>query len=190
LAEAREKLNTLEGHLRELINGRDAAIQAAVEKAPDYVPYDDGLLHRVVVLEQIVNSDPKVFLMVILIDLAAMGLELAGVLAKLTVYIPSSHNARLVRDTNLRIDDVADSWRKRPGDPHSGPTNPSKPLRPNGPPGFDGVFTPDRDNPPANDNVGDVEAANGNAPPAKRKRGRPRKYPLASSAKAPNGQGQ
>jgi hypothetical protein len=133
LAEARDKLNALEAQLRELVNGRDAAIQAAVETAPDYVPYDDGLLHRIVVLEQIVNSDRNVFLMVLLIDLTALGLELAGVLAKLTVYIPSSYNALLVHDTTLRIDEIADNLKKRYDDRDADPTTPPESPAPNDP---------------------------------------------------------
>jgi hypothetical protein len=207
LAEARDKLNTLETDLRERVNGRDAEIQAAVERAPDYVPYDDGLLHRVVVLERIVNSDPKIFLIVLLIELTAVGLEMAGVLAKLTVYIPSSYNALLLHDTNLRIDNIADSLRKRLGDPDADTTNPLESLGPDKSADADDLFGSNSNHPPVNDNDADGEAANDDQPngqattgtdgfgvaeapvqPQKRKRGRPRKHPLPTIVTGANGQ--
>lgn len=192
LAEARDKLNALETHLRELVGGRDAAIESAVEKAPDYVPYDNGLLHRVVVLEQIVNSDPKIFWMVVLIDLVALSFELAGVFAKLTVYIPSSYNALLVHDTYRRIDDIADRMRKRNGDPDADTTNLSHPPGPNGPFGTGGLFAPASNPRPANDNRPNRDAATGTdglgaAQPPKRRRGRPPKNKVITDANGSQG---
>jgi hypothetical protein len=183
LEDGEAKLHQLQEQLSASIRGRDATIEAAVEAAPDYVPRNDGLLNRLKVLEQITNSDHMLYLIACLIDLVSFGLELAAVLAKITVSIPSSAAALMVSEAYERIKRIAD--RLDVVAPPSPKTKPDPETGTAGPFSLAGLFGVHPAASPANDNSEPPAASNDNQEQPKRKRGRPK----GSTTKRANGQG-
>lgn len=205
LEDGETKLRQLKEKLAGTIRARDAAIEAAVEAAPDYVPRNDGLLNRLKILEHITNSDSMLYLIALLIDLVSFGFELAAVLAKVTVSIPSSYGALLVSEVYERIRRIADSIDvAEPPAPEAKPALVAGTARPFS---FASLFGVHPAANPANDNEADGQAAhaaandnqsNGHAAtgtdgvgvadgaeqPPKRKRGRPKG---SGRVKGPNG---
>lgn len=106
-AEATE-LAAAKTHLAELTRDRDAAIRAAVENAPDHVGRENGFLQQITELEQIAESDRKIALVILLIDLTSFGFELASVLAKVTSFVPTTYAALLARDAYLSAVRIVD----------------------------------------------------------------------------------
>ena len=181
LDESEAKLARLKEELASSVNGRDAAINTSVKAAPDYVPPNDGLLNQIKILETIVDSDREIYLMVLLIDLVCFGLELAAVLAKITVTIPSSYGALLVkRSLRRRIKRIADGVGLVAGQAPKAEPGPSSPS----PFSLESLFGVHPVGNPANDNTQPPAAANDNSLlPPKRKRGRPK----GSVTKSANG---
>jgi hypothetical protein len=101
IAAMKNALNTLEDH-------RDDAIRAAVEGAPNYVPYDDGLLAQITALDQIAQENPKIAAVIILVDVTSFGFELAAVLAKVTSYVPTTYAALLARSAYMQVVHIVD----------------------------------------------------------------------------------
>ncbi len=101
LAAENMKLSALKDELARLTQGRGDAIRAAIEKAPNHVGLDNGLLAQLTVLEQIAQANPKIAAVIILIDVISFGFELAAVLAKVTSYVPTTYAALLARDAYL-----------------------------------------------------------------------------------------
>ena len=93
----------MKDELARLTQGRGDAIRAALEKAPNHVRLDDGLLAQITVLESIAQGDSKIAAVIVLIDVISFGFELAAVLAKVTSYVPTTYAALLARDAYLRV---------------------------------------------------------------------------------------
>jgi hypothetical protein len=169
------KLTSLKDQLAKLIASRNKAIRDGVENAPDHVSYDDGLLARIAVLEQIAQEDSKIAIVIILIDVVSFGLELSALLSAVFGGATTTFSALQEKDIYMRavriveeaIDELNGIDRKRPGPPDDGGGS-------SGAAATDGQ--PTNSNDPA-------------AQPPKRKRGRPRKHPLPTIFKGPNGQG-
>ena len=66
--------------------------------APGYVAPEAGFLTQIRLLGQIADSDPKLRLVILLIELTSFGFELASVLGKATSFSPTVYSAVLARD--------------------------------------------------------------------------------------------
>lgn len=179
------KLTSLKSDLANLIANRERAIRQAVEQASNHVSYDDGFRARLVILEQIAESDTKIAVVIILVDVVSFGLELAAVLARVTGYAPTTFAALLARDVYMAAVHIADEMLtelKTIEDKNSDESGASttalsdKPL--DGSPGATAAPVP-----PAN---GGETAQPVQAP--KRKRGRPRKHGPLTVITGGNGQ--
>ncbi len=169
--------------LAQLTNQRDRAVQQEIENDPEYVAPDHGMLARLEALEAIADQDRKIAAVILLIDAASMGLELAAVMVKVTTYIPTSYCPLLAQSAYLNLITIVDEMeaamrRKRPEqDMDEDPTADS--LPPISPGGGSERGT-ETNVPPVSDifPVGGI-ALNGsgtiNGSGAKRPRGRPRK---------------
>jgi hypothetical protein len=171
--EEQTKLDAMKRHLADLVQGRNAAIRKAVDSAPNHVPYSDGFLAQVRALDEIAGENGRVAFLIIVLELVAVGIELAPILAKVLGLNPTAYSAIHAREYYLRLTRIADELeRELDKDVPTPPEPPTeKPMNDNL--FFAGIDTP------ANDNI---------APelPVKRKRGRPRKVRSAST----NGSGQ
>ena len=123
LSREQSKVQVLRADLDRLTTGRDNTIRTAVEKAPNHIPAETGLLSKLVVLEHIAQADPKIAAVIILIDLTSFGFELAAVLAKVTSFVPTEYAARIARDSYMRIvrlvDGMVTELDHRPGEEES-----------------------------------------------------------------------
>ena len=154
LAAMKNALAALEAH-------RDDAIRAAVEAAPNYVPYDKGLLAQITALNEVARASPKIAAVIILVDVTSFGFELAAVLAKVTSYVPTTYAALLARSAYMRVVRIVDEMMEELDASADGARNTK--------PGARGTT------------LGDVLFSNPSEPPPappKRGRGRPRKNPL------------
>jgi hypothetical protein len=180
------KLTALKSDVARLIAGRERAIRQAVENAPTHVGYDDGFLAQLRTLEEIAQEDRKIELVILLIEIASLGLELAMVLAKVFGYAPTVYATLLASDHYRRIvsivDDLTNDLNGNEPEPHGcGPS-------PSGPPAEaaalpDALIMPGPSASPA-------AAAPPSPQPVKRKRGRPRKNPTFTAITGGIGQGQ
>ena len=174
LAAEDTKLASMKSALAALEAHRDDAIRAAVEAAPNYVPYDNGLLTQITVLDQIARDNPKIKAVIILVDVTSFGFELAAVLAKVTSYVPTTYAALLARSAYMQavriVDEMMVELNASPKSSGQQARSTQQPVAPEGSAGGNGGDAPEGD-PFAN--------LTGEAPtPAKRRRGRPRKKPL------------
>jgi hypothetical protein len=168
-----DKLSKLKDELAKLIEGRENAIRKSIEHAPDHVGLDDGFLTQIAVLERIAQEDRKIAAIILLIDLVSFGFELAAVLAKVTSYVPTTYSALLASGGYMRVVEIVEDMTRRLKDlDDKGPTQPEDQA-------------PDK---PLDGAPGGSAAAMSELP-AKRKRGRPRKYPLPAPITGANGQG-
>ena len=101
LAAENTKLAALKDELTRLNQGRGDAIRAAIDKAPNHVGLDNGLLAQLRVLEEIAQANSRIAAVIILIDVISFGFELAAVLAKVTSYVPTTYAALLARDAYM-----------------------------------------------------------------------------------------
>jgi hypothetical protein len=172
------KLAALKDDLARLTAGREDAIRAAIERAPDHVEADRGFLAQIRVLERMSEEDTKIALIIILIDVISFGFELAAVLVKVTSYVPTSYAALLARDSYVRVVKIVDQMTgELRGVEHAPPTAPKEPE----------ILPPD----PASE----TKPQPGMRCPlcsqtVKRKRGRPRKHPPLTVITGGNGQEQ
>jgi hypothetical protein len=170
LAAEKAQLAVLKDDLAKLTAGREAAIRRSVEEAPGHVALEQGFLQQLIVLGQIADESRRIALVILLIDLVSFGFELAAVLAKVTSYVPTTYAVLLARDAYMRavrvVDDMVAELKTRETDPPSSPD-----IIPPGHP-LDIGETIDVTPAP------EAGAINPEPPPARRKRGRPRKNPL------------
>jgi hypothetical protein len=162
------KLVKLKDELARLTSGREAAIRAAVENAPDFVAVDGGFIAQLKMLQRMSDEDPMIKIVVILVDVVAFGLELAAVMCKIAAFIDTTYAANLARDSYMRavkiVDEMTDQLRgNRNSEPEIPPTEPPAPEA-----ALECPFCEQ---------------------PLKRKRGRPRKHPLPTIVTNSNGQG-
>jgi hypothetical protein len=108
LAAEDAKLASMKDQLTMLTGQRDAAIRKDVEAAPDYVPPNNGLLAQASALDQIAHENPRIAVIIILVDLTSFGFELAAVLAKVTSFVPTTFAALLARAAYLRVVNLVD----------------------------------------------------------------------------------
>lgn len=184
LAAETKKLTDLKAELATLTAGRDAAINSAIDNAPDHVAHDDGFLAQLKVLEDMAEQDHKILAVLLLVDFVSFGFELAAVLGKITSFLPSTYALMLAKDAYMRgvrtVDDMLEELDRRNlarGEPTGGEGEPPLGGTPQG--GAGGMS-----NGTTNCPCGLLALP----PPAKRKRGRPRKYP-APPFKGSNGSG-
>ena len=170
LATENARLDSLKDQLARLEAGREDAIRAAVENAPNHVALDDGLLAQITALEHIAQEDSKIAAVILLIDLTSFGFELAAVLAKVTSFVPTTYAALLARDAYMRAVRIANEMvselNRSPNQKDSAPEFPSTKSFSNdnslgGPPIFMAGSCEGPDDPPPE--------------PPKRPRGRPKK---------------
>jgi hypothetical protein len=107
LETATSTLATLRENLSTLRNGRDAAIQQAINQSPARAEPSTGILAQIGALRQIAENS-EVFFVIVLIDLTSFGLDTAAVLAKTTTFIPTTYAALLARNAYLRVVVIAD----------------------------------------------------------------------------------
>jgi uncharacterized protein DUF4407 len=166
------KLTNLKGQLDGLIKGREDAIRRGVESAPTYVPLNKGILAQLRAIEELSSEDHIIATVIWLVDLVSMALDMAGVIAKATSYLPMEYCDRLARisyATDVRmVDELMAELNRAPATAN------------------DITFPPPP--PPANDNERNGASSSGSDPfsdldnsppqPPKRPRGRPRKHPI------------
>ena len=161
------KLAAQKAELSQLQNVRNEKLRAGLAGDPTSVRAT-GVLAQITALEELAGDDWKIAFIILLIDIVAVGFDLAPILAKLN-WLPTTYSALMAREYLERMQKIVDEMVP------PGPDHPDDPM---------GV-------PAGNDNNpfgGNDQFANDNVDPAqpKRKRGRPRKYPLP----AVNGSGQ
>jgi len=174
LREESEQLANLNVRLAQLSNGRGEAIRASLEKLPDYVPPDNGLLAQIRTLDEIVRANPRLAAVVAILELVGFGFELAAIFAKMC-FIPSLYARTVTADAYVSAVRMVDAIVKE--------LNPEPEEAEDAP---EVVMT----EPPANDNwppnsraVGQNPLDGIDIPPPpppsspKRPRGRPRKTP-------------
>jgi hypothetical protein len=169
LKEENAKRAALKKELDDLIAGRESAIRNAIESAPDHVSFNGGFLASIMALEHISAEDSKIFLIIALIDVCSFGFELAGVLSKVTAYVPTKYSMIIARDSYMQAVRMADEMMTE--------------LKTFGIQNHEAPGVQPSDDPFAHDNSAPASAAAGNAngaspQPVKRGRGRPRKNPL------------
>lgn len=174
-------LTGLKSELAALTAGRESAIRRAVDNAPDHVAHADGFLAQIVVLEHIAQEDTKIALVILLIDIISFGFELAGVLAKVTSYIPTTYAAILARDAYMRVVRIADAMTTELDAIESGRSK----LNENTEPATPAYGSDDAAATPPPNPFTDAKPAE-TAPP-RRPRGRPRKHPLPTDSTTANG---
>lgn len=172
LAEEKARLVPLKDALARLTQGRGDAIRAAIVKAPNYVPFDNGLLAQLKLLKKASDEDPTLKWFIFLIELTSFSLEFAAVLAKVTSFAPTVYSIILARDAYMAAVRTVDVMLAE--------LNPEPPTEPPGP----AIVMPRT---AANDNRTRHGLAAGQHPfssfddppptPPKRPRGRPRKHP-------------
>lgn len=174
LREEKAKFAELDNKLTELSNNRGLAIRANLEKMPDYVRPDDGLLAQTRTLREIMEADPQVATVVYIIEIVALGLEMAVLLAKMC-FIPSMYAREVTAEAFMdAVQTVEEVDAKING-------NRVDLLEPT-------FVVPE----PANDNLPANDRAVGQNPfggfddlppsPPRRPRGRPRKHPPPEAA--------
>lgn len=167
LAAEATRLIAARNQLTRLTQGRDEAIRAAVDNAPNHVDRDNGFLRQVSELEHIAQGDSKIALVILLIDLTSFGFELASVLAKVTSFVPTTYAALLARDSYMSAVRIVDDMMSELSDPTTGADSEFGPPRPRpqantGPRGNGAA--------PSSDPFASADGAN-----PKRRRGRPPK---------------
>ncbi len=75
-----------------LMEGRNAAVQKAIDSAPNHKPKRDGILGRLMALDALLTENPKLLFIVLAIEFVALGIDLAPVFAK-SIYVPSKYAA-------------------------------------------------------------------------------------------------
>ena len=177
IAAAKERLPALEERLTQLTLGRDEAIQAAVIRAPDYVPKRTGLLIQIAALRSLADGNPEIAIVILLIEIVSFGFELAGVLAKITAFVPTTYAAYLARDAYMRavaiVDEMAQELDKRAAGPQKSGAGLAL--------GID-IANDNQPRPHASKSTAATNGAGDDLPPPqppKRPRGRPRKTPVA-----------
>lgn len=164
------KLSRLKEELDALVARRADSIRQGVERAPNFVPLNKGILGQLRALEELSAEDRVIGSVILLVDLVSMALDMAGVIAKATSYLPMEYCDRLARisyATDVRMVDELMAELNRKPDPESPIEFPPPP-------------------PPANDNEPSGGSSNGVDPfsdlddpqpePPARPRGRPRKH--------------
>jgi hypothetical protein len=168
LKEEAGKRAALKKELDDLIAGRETAIRRAIESAPDHVPFNGGFLARIMALEHIAAEDSKLFLIIALLDVCSFGFELAGVLSKVTAYVPTKYSMIIARDSYMQAVRMADEIMTE--------------LKTFGIQNEEAPGVQPSDDPFTHDNSAPGAKANGASPqPVKRGRGRPRKNPLPTA---------
>ena len=160
----------------QLTAGRNEAIQADKVQAPDYVPKRTGLLIQIAALRSLADGNPEIAIVILLIEIVSFGFELAGVLAKITAFVPTTYAAYLARDAYMRavaiVDEMAQELDKRAAGPQrsvAGLTLGIDIANDNQPQSHASKSTP------ITNGAGDDPPPQ----PPKRPRGRPRKTPVA-----------
>lgn len=180
LAAEDAKLATMKSALQEQEDHRDDAIRTAVEASPDYVPYNNGMLAQISALDQLGHENPKIKVVILLVDLTGFAFELAAVLAKVTSYAPTTYAALLARDAYMQAVRIVDGMMAELDRP-SGSAAPEPliipPIIPPKPTRQDTARPSPEADPFAN------PAGQPSSPP-KRGRGRPRKTPPAPFGEA------
>jgi hypothetical protein len=84
-----------------LTENREASIRARVEQDPSRVDRDDSFLAQLRAL-RILANDREIAIIIILIDLAMFGIEIAAVLAKVTSFVPTAYATTLAKESYLQ----------------------------------------------------------------------------------------
>jgi hypothetical protein len=164
------KLADLKDELNKLVSNREKALHTAVADAPNHVRRDDGLLAQIRILGQIADENPRMAVVIVVVDLVSFGFELAAVLAKVLGHVPTGYAVLLAYTSymeGVRIVErmlaelkAIDDQRPNPNENMSG----AKPAEGEHDPGEASATNP-------------FESSNGvtPVPPVKRGPGRPRK---------------
>jgi hypothetical protein len=176
LAAEDAKLASMKNTLTAQEDHRDDAIRAAVGASPNYVPYNDGLLTQITVLDQIAQQNRKIAAVIILVDVTSFGFELAAVLAKVTSYVPTTYAALLARSAYMQVVRLVDEMMEELNAPAKAPSSGIQIIPPVIPPHKERgeSLRPEREADPFTNSLGPLSA------PQKRRRGRPRKVPPAA----------
>lgn len=166
LAAEDTKLAATKNALAALEDHRDDAIRTAVEAAPDYVPYDNGLLAQITVLDQVAHENRRIEAVIILVDVTSFGFELAAVLAKVTSYVPTTYAALLARFAYMQVVRLVDEMM---AELNASPGSRPEVVPPTAP--WDQEERDTAGSDPFSNPIGSLSA------PPKRRRGRPRKAP-------------
>ena len=94
LPEEKSRFERLDDEQRRPTANREQIIRRAVDRDPSRVPEQDGFLARLKILHTL-TSEPMTLVVVVLIDLALFGVELAAVIAKIASFVPTTYATKL-----------------------------------------------------------------------------------------------
>lgn len=92
--------------LSDLTRNREASVRRAVEADPGFKSQGTGFLAHWQGLRRLA-ADPYVLMLVILLELALFGIELAAVLSKITTFVPATYATLIAQDDLLRVHQAA-----------------------------------------------------------------------------------
>jgi Domain of unknown function (DUF4407) len=169
LDRANAELDGLQGKLKTLTAGRNDFIRTAVESSPTHIPFNNGFLAQISALDDIAARNRRVWWVTLLLECAAVSLELGAVFSKFLVTIPTDYAKIFAKRAIVRAIEIADEIEARNN--KTVPSENSKDPEPPPPP-------PANDNEPGGEDEGGgqlaLEALT-SSPSPKRGRGRPRK---------------
>jgi hypothetical protein len=117
LGEENGRLAKLKNELAIAIANRDEDIRKAIENAPDFVGFQNGIIARVIALEGIAGQDKRIQLIILLVEIVSLSLESAGLLAKVFCQIPTRYASLVARDAYMHdvrlVDEMMDELNKR-----------------------------------------------------------------------------
>jgi len=118
LGDEDQKLVALKAQFDSESQGRADAIRIAVQKSPNYVPPNEGLIEQLIILGHLADRDIKIKLVIILIDIASFSLEAAALFGKMA-YIPSVYAGLVAKEGYLHsvwmVDELMEELGNRPG---------------------------------------------------------------------------
>jgi len=107
LRTATSDLDRLRKNVAVRLANRDAAIQEQIVNSPARVDQATGFLAQLTALRRL-SGNPMIFVVILLIDLISFGLELSAVIAKVTVFVPSTYAVLIARNSFMRITSIVD----------------------------------------------------------------------------------
>ena len=179
LAAAQAEAERTRNRAAQMKADRDQAIRNEVANSPDCAGCGRGLVAQLAALERI-SGDRRVAALILLIDATSFGLELAAVLAKVTVFIPTTYAALLARNSYMRVIEIVDAMdlelNRASFDAVDDPNLPPVPTFNKSGPHLDDTTDGDDDPFPGSPRpTGGPALTEG----AKRPRGRPRKFAIS-----------
>jgi hypothetical protein len=163
------ELDGLKRQFKVLTDGRNDYIRLTVESSPTHIPFNNGFLAQITALDDLTDRNRRAWWVTLLLEWGVASLELAAVLSKSLVTIPTDYAKIFAKRAIVRAIEIANEIEARVN--KTAPPEDSKATE-IVPPG------PANDNEPGGEGDGSAPLADRNSAstsPPKRGRGRPRK---------------